>query len=202
MGTQFMVRHPMYVHLFVLERAHTKNEWCGIDNKRSMKTQQHLLEEECMDKLGWTVTQTARSTDTEMIAALQAGTVVCRPRHCVVPVQTSTDAHLMTRLASTIRTRLNYLNTADLTEENRAYLQNAVDRDKRRLRQELASARTSLDCKRKTETQKNGMRDLLQQGADDGDVLYLDNLTKQIHALSTDIATLTKLVDAIDIQLQ
>ena len=155
-----------------------------------------------MDKLGWTVTQTARSTDTEMIAALQAGTVVCRPRHCVVPVQTSTDAHLMTRLASTIRTRLNYLNTADLTEENRAYLQNAVDRDKRRLRQELASARTSLDCKRKTETQKNGMRDLLQQGADDGDVLYLDNLTKQIHALSTDIATLTKLVDAIDIQLQ
>ena len=204
---QVIVRHPMHVHPFVLEQAQTKNEWYGIHNKRNMKTQQHILEEECMDKLGWTVVQTARSTDAEMIAALQAGTVVCRPSLSILPgpgsgIRTNTDTHLLTRLASTVCTRLEYLNKADMVDTDRAYLLGAVDRDKRRLHQELVSARASIDHKRKTETQKNSMRDLLAQGADDGDVTYLEELTKQIHILSTDITTLTALVNAVDVQLQ
>jgi hypothetical protein len=177
-----------------------------------MTTRQHLIEQDCRDKLKWSVEQVARSSDDEMIQALSACessyTAQNRrvsPQHNVVPtsimppVQTKTcDVHLVERLRESINMKTVCIASDDLMEEDNKFLLASLDRDNKSLKTALDAIMDQIDVQRIQETKKCKIRSLLHHvvnsvgGMDD--VVHLKEVDRQLVVIKENIQGLRNIV--------
>ena len=168
-----------------------------------MTTRQHLIEQDCMDKLRWTVDRVAAASDEEMIQALtmfDKQTLPPRPdspRPMTPPAKTC-STHIVERLRESIRMKTSCITSDDLLMEDEDLLRSSIDTDKQTLKNELNVLRDQIDEKRIEETKKNKILNLLQAvvqsvgGVDD--VLHLKEVVVQLAAIKATTKRLKKLI--------
>jgi len=177
-----------------------------------MTTRQHLIEQDCMDKLGWAVDRVANSSDEEMISALfqfdRLSTSVIPIKPCPrtekAPIVSSPmavhsgDLSIIARIRDSIRLKTLCLSSDDLLIEDATFLQKSIVRDNQTLTDELNSIRDQLDKKRVTESKKFKIRNLLQKvvhsvgGA--ADMEHLKEVDLQIIVIKEDIKRLNEAI--------
>lgn len=176
-----------------------------------MTTRQHLIEQDCMDILGWGVDRVANSTDNEMLDALSKFKRIppCVPpkipslqsvqgdNPTVLPtVAYKSDNSMIDRLRDSIRLKTLCISSDDLLVEDVTLLQTSIERDNHTLTNELNSIRDQLDKKRLTESKKYKIRNLLQKVVhsvgDASDVAHLKEVDVQLSTIKEDIKRLNQ----------
>ena len=188
----------------------TKKYWLLDIDK--MTTRQHLIEQDCMDKLKWSVERVARSSDDEMIQALSlsesSNTTPTRrapPPHTIVPIPTIVpvqtkrcEVHLVERLREAINMKTVCIASDDLLDEDTEFLRASLDRDNKSLKNALAALMNQIDCQRVQETKKCKIRTLLHHvvnsvgGVDD--VAHLKEVDRQLVVIKENIQELRRIV--------
>jgi hypothetical protein len=170
-----------------------------------MTTRQHLIEQDCMDKLRWSVDRVASASDEEMIQALTTFDKQLpppppqsdSPRPMSPPIATGIT-HIVERLRESIRMKTSCITSDDLLTEDEDLLRSSIDTDKQTLQNELDTLRDQIDEKRIEETKKTKILNLLQTvvqsvgGTDD--VLHLKEVVVQLAAIKAAIKRLKKLI--------
>jgi hypothetical protein len=187
-----------------------KKDWLSDIDK--MTTRQHLIEQDCMDNLKWSVERVARSSDDEMIQALahfeSSNTAHNRrasTHQNVVPIPTmlpvlnkKCELHLVERLRDAINMKTVCIASNDLMDEDTACLRASLDRDNQSLENALSVLMDQMNCQRIQETKKCKIRTLLHHvvnsvgGVDD--VAHLKEVDRQLVEIKENIQGLRKLV--------
>jgi hypothetical protein len=165
-----------------------------------MTTRQHLIEQDCMDKLRWSVDRVADASDEEMIQALtmfdkqSTEPVSARP-----PCPTKTPStHIVDRLRESIRMKMYCLDSEDLLPEDADLLGTSIESDKQTLKNELNILRDQIDMKRMEETKKMKILNLLQTVVQSvggvQDVSHLKEVTSQLATIKSSIKQLKQLI--------
>jgi hypothetical protein len=169
-----------------------------------MTTRQHLIEQDCMDRLHWTVDRVAAASDEEMIQALTmldkqpTEPAPPRPQSPVVCLKKTPSTHIVDRLRESIRMKMYCLTSDDLLQEDSDLLGTSIESDKQTLQNELNSLRDQIDVKRIEENKKMKIITLLQtvvqsvSGVDD--VLHLKEATSQLAVIKSCIKQLKQLI--------
>ena len=165
-----------------------------------MTTRQHLIEQDCMDKLHWNVERVALSSDDEMIQALakfeSLDTPASSPER-ILPTKPS-EIHLVERLRDVITMKTVCIASNDLLDEDADFLRVSIDRDTQTLKSAMASLMDQVDCQRIQENKKCKIRTLLQTvvnsvgGTDDA--IHLKEVDRQILVIKENIQEMRRII--------
>lgn len=141
-----------------------------------MTTRQHLIEQDCMDRLGWSIDKVATSTDTDMIQALSRFEQNKRKEHqenipnnevhekkVTTEHRSPCETHIIAKLRDSIQLKSSCLSSTDILDEDKVLLHASISKDKQTLENELNVIRDRLDSKRIIESQKQRVRTILQK---------------------------------------
>jgi hypothetical protein len=187
---------------------------------QAMTTRQHLIEQDCMDRLGWSIEHVAGASDTEMLNALTLFESEPRVLFDAVPVpaplplisrevslpppvpppvsRSGDEGHLVVRLRESIRLKTVCITSNELLTEDIALLKRSIVKDNESLQEECEVVRDQLDRKQTEETKKHKIRSLLQKVVDSvggvDDSAHLSEVVAQLLVLRQEIQNLKQIV--------
>lgn len=151
-----------------------------------MSTRQHLIEQECMDKLGWDISKVASATDKEMVTALQnfkrpkpVEKIETKPITFQQPVKNiykpisynenqEVGRHNIQRLRQQIEKKLKFIQSNDGPDDDIALLRTSIEKDKTSLENMIQSVQRDITTKEELIRKKRNTKELLESFRIDG----------------------------------
>ena len=161
-------------------------------------TKQHLIEQECMDKLGWELSQVASASDNEMMKALREYKNGVKRQQRVTPVKTE---GLPTEIAPLSNVRLiksqidrkNEFISSDVGyEDDVKVFKESIEKDKAVLRSLIESIKDAImkkdDKIKRKRTTLNLLTSFRETGtSNNADERHLASIEKQLTNLETEL---------------
>lgn len=173
-----------------------------------MSTKQHLIEQECMDKLGWDISQVAQASDKEMIIALQnfKKPKPINTNNITPPVEKPFEfsesiishekqdigRHHIQLLKQQIDKKLKFIHSNDGSDDDIALFRTSIEKDKTVLGTITQSIQQDIMLKEELIRKKRSTKELLESFRVDGtlnndDEQHILLIQGQLHTIQSEL---------------
>ena len=170
-----------------------------------MTTRQHLIEQDCMDKLGWDINRVAVTSEDEMVRALcdyEKSNTFVHDTPKKLPTNSDThmtsDIDMVRTIRNHIRQKTDFLSSGQCMPDDAEILKSSIVEDQENIENMVTRLKSQLDSKLTEQNKRLKLYTLLRKlsinKTSKQDVKHMKSLEKVLDVLSGDIDELKTII--------